>query len=533
MKIKTRFAALLAASTLMIFSCSPTEENVAEEVATQGSFNIALLDGVNALKDQLSNVKFPAYAAISLPSPIVPAVEEVPAQVESLAAPDAAPSDSTPEETPTDRDESGPTGSHSGPVGPAGSDVPTLKDGPLIGGFFIYTSSSSEASTEMFEGIKATGADTVVTFGTRLKPSGVVNGRPSAEGYENCTLNGVGCIDATMDARAIHRVFTYADKGQWGAESRKCSNDTRITNGKETFTVFFIPTDNNGCSGSSYDAIVTKDANADNDANTFMMNEANRLGLNVFAGMPAPVMDTKSSWLPDLSYIDTLSKFTERFVTNYEAIYAPMGPLAGYYHHLEMPLKNTAHWDPTRHVYGVQNAAVAKLSNRSTLVSPYIDARRDKDHTALDQIPDATRKLFATSSGVNMIVMPQDGQGTGKVGAFDSTQKNNPVDAPSAGIVGNGTYDEKYVGSTGDFMRKVVEGAEGREVWLNVELMAATEQGAEVCPGASNARAKADIGRIREQVRIGYVPGVSKTLGFMWTPYATCGERPLRLDLAN
>lgn len=405
--------------------------------------------------------------------------------------------------------------------------TPATAQEPLIGGFFIYSSSSASVTNAMLDEIKATGADTVITFGSRLKPAGLISGRPDAEGFGECIISGMGCVDAALAGRAVRGVFTYVEQSSWHPAGLICPLDKTFENAGKRYTVLLLPSTGSGCDAPSFDVVVSLDApDASKDRTALMLDAAAARGMGVFMGMPAPVMQTSgSTWLPDSSYSDVLTGFTDRFLRNTSG-YTSNSALRGFYHHLEMPLSTSDSWSPVLDVYRMQNASVA--ANRpglATLVSPYMDARKNsKSATKLDQVGTAAQKIAATSNGVHMIVAPQDGQGTGKVGAFSADMRGEQVDAPSAAVAGAGSYQERYYGSTGDYMREVSKALAGKaEVWINIEMMTASTTGAPSCDDASNGRGKASIERIQRQVGVGKAPGVSKAIGFMWTPYAICG----------
>lgn len=395
---------------------------------------------------------------------------------------------------------------------------------PLLGGYFIYSSSNQTTMDEMLDGVVSTGADTVITFGTRLKPTALSAGRPSSDAFANCLIDGQGCVDAVAAGLSIRTVFTYEESSTW-YPSNLCPGERTFTAQGKTYSVLLIPTDSSGCTGSSYDVVVSADAVRPEASKTSnLLRSASARGVNVFLGMPAPIQRTDAQpWLPDVSYLPTLGKFTQRWLSNVNSY---SGAPSGFYHHTEMPLKASSGWDSVLSVYRTQNEALAAVQpGKPALVSPYIDARRSSTSgTPLSQVGKAALNIINTSSGVPMIIAPQDGQGTGKVGAYSSAMINDQVDAPSAAVAGAGRYKDIYEGSSGDYMRAIVkEVGTQAQVWVNIELMTASTSGAPSCDSAPNGRGKASIDRVQRQVGVASVSGVTKTISFMWTPYVTCG----------
>lgn len=418
------------------------------------------------------------------------------------------------------------SGAQPAPQSQPNNTEPAVYSGPTVGGFFLFTSSNAQVMATAVDEISSTGADTLITFGSRVKPANLVGNRPSGDAFKNCTVKGAGCLSSVTSNRGINKLFTYEDKGQWSSSAFRCDGEQSLTSDNgEKYTIIILPRDGN-CYNNP-DVVVSKDSKV--NANAVMLEEANKRGMKVFVGLPAPVMRGDQSWLPDMSYTDTLNAFTERFLINYRDTYSNNGALRGFYHHVEMPLKTSNSWNDVRTLYSNQNKLIKQITpNYHALISPYMDARKNyAANTPLNEISAATRLLAETSHGTHLIIAPQDGQGTGKVGAFDDSTKNNQVDAPSAAIAGNGTYANVYIAGTGAYMSEVVKGASGAEIWVNLELMAASTQGADTCEKASNGRGKTTIERVHEQRRVGTPPGVSKTIGFMWQPYTTCGANSL------
>ncbi len=96
-------------------------------------------------------------------------------------------------------------------------------------------------NTQKLQAIKAVGGDTVITFGSRLTPSGVA-GVPA-----DCRISGVNCAQSAASGVLLNRVFTYADSSPWGAAAVRCPRDRSITNNNKLFTVLVLPTTGAGC----------------------------------------------------------------------------------------------------------------------------------------------------------------------------------------------------------------------------------------------------------------------------------------------
>lgn len=392
----------------------------------------------------------------------------------------------------------------------------------MLSGFFTYTSADAGVTDTIVANAAAAGADTLITFGTRLKRAAVRGNKPFREGFESCTDGTVGCLEPLYRTYDVKAVYTYDGKASWAPRALKCAGEKTLTSGGQRFTLLVLP--HSGSCRGAVDVVVSRDAPTGPGGDLLLLNAARKHSVKIFLGLPAPTASTSQAWLPDMTYPKALDRFTRRYLDNLR-LSAGSSALEGFYHHTEMPLRSSASWEPVRELYAMQNRAVADTHpGKKALISPFIDARRASSaRTPISDVAAATRLLARTASGIPLIIAPQDGQGTGKVGAFDASTKNHRVDAPSRRAAGEGTYAQVYEAGTGDYMREVVKGAGSASIWVNLELMTATTDGAPECQGAPLGRGRASIARVREQHRVAAVPGVSKTIGFMWQPYVTCG----------
>ncbi|MGO4588486.1 hypothetical protein [Paenarthrobacter sp. 2TAF44] len=384
-----------------------------------------------------------------------------------------------------------------------------------ISGYFIYGSTSDASNTNKLRDIKSVGGDTVVTFGSLLKPSSL-SAVPAA-----CVLNGVNCAKAATSGVNVNRYFTYNDNSSWGTSSLVCPRDKTLASGSTIYTVLVLPSQGTGCNSSngSYDVVVITGGTA--SISISLGRVATTLGMKYYAGMPAPVKRTDVTYLPDLSYQSTFTRFTERFL-QYQGKVNNVAGLAGFYHHTEMPLSDGAIWDSVLTVYEIQNSAIAKyLPTRSALVSPYIDSRSAAGgRVTTDQVRRSVNNIAHTANGVDLAIAVQDGMGTGKAGTFFGNESGNAVDQYAASIVGNGSWGSKYLAPNRDYFIALADGIEGTgaELWANLEGMApATSQN----PCGSSLRGQTTKSRVDKQLQqMGNSP--VKVISFMWDNYYTC-----------
>ncbi|MDO5865853.1 MULTISPECIES: hypothetical protein [Paenarthrobacter] len=384
-----------------------------------------------------------------------------------------------------------------------------------ISGYFIYGSTSDAVNTKKLTDIKSVGGDTVITFGSRLKPA-TLSSIPT-----DCKISGVNCATAAASGVKVKRYFTYSDGSSWGAKSFICARDKTVTAGSVVYTIMVLPVEGSGCNSPSgtYDVVVINGGT--NSLSVSVGKAATDLGMKYYAGLPAPINRTDVTYLPDLSYQATLSLFTARFLI-YQSNVNNVPGLAGFYHHTEMPLSDGAVWEPVLSLYRMQNSRIAQYQpGRTAVVSPYIDSRSAfSGRVTVSQARNAANKIAKTSNGVKMAIAVQDGMGTGKGGSFFSSESNNNVDSFAASIVGSGSWGSKYLAPTRDYFWALSEGVRGTnaQLWANLEGMAPlTSQN----PCDNSTRGQTTKARIDKQVQqLGNTP--VKVISFMWDPYFTC-----------
>jgi hypothetical protein len=398
-----------------------------------------------------------------------------------------------------------------------------------IGGYFIYAATNASANTQKLDAIKATGADTIITFGSRLRPvtldgNGLINMDGAVDPkYKDCVLNGQNCVSAMQSKVSVNRIFTYSDKSLWNGKARKCGNDVTFNSKGKSYTILAIPTMDNGCSSANgiYDLVVIANSSENNDASTALATGAAERGMKFYAGMPAPVIDARNGWLPDTSYTATMEKFTDRFMLEYASKYNTAG-LGGFYHHFEQNLASS--WTETLNLYSMQNRLIAKHfgTTKYAMISPYLESRKGKGITP-DIVASNMLKLVGTSNGVPMIMAPQDGVGSALGALYYGNEGNSPVDKYNVPVSGAGTYAETYVAPFSSYYEAMSNSLKGTGVqfWGNLEAFSASKDGANTCTNTNN-RGSTTKDRLNKQIQLA-TPHTIKNISFMWDDYYTCG----------
>ncbi|WP_427018376.1 hypothetical protein ACQCSX_07435 [Pseudarthrobacter sp. P1] len=387
-----------------------------------------------------------------------------------------------------------------------------------ISGFFITLSTTDAANIQKLTDIKAVGGDTVIAFGNTLRPASL------ATVPADCLIGGVNCAQAAATGVAIGRIFTYSDGSHWGTVALKCPRDMSITSNGKLFTILVFAAQGGACNSPNgiYDVVVVSGGNpAAADAAVSMAAAATTLGMHFYAGMPDPIKRTDLNNLPDLSYLDTFNQFTIRFL-QFQAAVNNVAGLAGFYHHMEMPLSDSTYFDPVLTLYTVQNQAIARiLPTRAAVVSPYIDSRISSGgHITPAQAGNAARRIALTRSGIALYIAVQDGMGTSLGGSYFGDEAALPVDQYAAAYVGAGAWGSKYVAPNRDFYLAAAQGVAGTgaTLWANMEGMA-PPVGTNTCD--TNTRGQTTKARIDRQLQqMANAP--AKVISFMWDSYYTC-----------
>ncbi|MCX8456782.1 hypothetical protein [Paenarthrobacter ureafaciens] len=394
-------------------------------------------------------------------------------------------------------------------------EVPRASTYP-ISGYFIASSNIDSKNLQKLQEIQALGGDTVITFGTSLLPA-ALDALP-----QDCTIKGENCARVAASGLKVNRYFTFSDGSQWGPPAIKCPRDRHVINEGKAYTVMVFPANDPGCKAKDgkYDVIVAGGSPTSAvDPTVSVAAAASTLGMEFYAGLPAPAKRTDVAYLPDLTYIHTMERFTERFL-QYHAAVNDVSGLAGFYHHTEMPVSTSPVYEPVLSLYTMQNGAIHKLlPTRSAIVSPYIEARRDASSIDPAEARGGARKIAQTASGLHLSIAIQDGMGTGKGAAHSASEAKQDVDKFAASIVGKGSWEEKYVAPNRNYFAAAAEGVKGTgaDLWANLEGMApATEAN----PCDKSLRGQTTVARIERQLQ--EMASVTKVISYMWDPYYTC-----------
>ncbi|QSZ49908.1 hypothetical protein [Arthrobacter sp. D5-1] len=387
-----------------------------------------------------------------------------------------------------------------------------------ISGYFITANTVPSKNREKLADIADVGGDTAITFGTLLRPA-------TAESIpEDCVVEGTGCARFAEGSVKVNRYFTYADGSNWGDSLMPCPRDKSFSSSDKSYAILFLPAEGMGCTSpdGTYDVVIVGGSKTSvEDPTITLAAAATELNMKFYAGLPAPVKRSDVDYLPDLSYSQTLERFTERFL-QYQASRNDVTGLAGFYHHIEMPVSSSPFFDPILSLYAMQNRAIHRvLPTRTAIVSPYIESRTGASNVRPEDARLGTRKIAQTSSGLKLSIAIQDGMGTGKGAAYLASEADSPVDVFAASIVGKGMWGEKYVAPNRDYFHAAAAGVSGTDavLWANLEGMApATKSN----PCGNSLRGQTTVARMDRQLQ--QMAEATKVISFMWDPYFTCTD---------
>ncbi|MEL7976627.1 DUF4434 domain-containing protein [Isoptericola sp. F-RaC21] len=396
----------------------------------------------------------------------------------------------------------------------------TVRAAYAVTGWFVLTTPDRCATRAKVQGAHAVGADTLVTFGTELSPASPADLRPGGddERFAGFTVGGEDGYDhavARTGGGAVRHVYTYAAKATFGDAALFCpGRDGRSTTPHGTYTWWLLPVEGgySDCDSPSrtYDLVVAYSAST-TDADAVLLADAERFGMSVYLGLPKPAPDPATPYVADDSYTQTLGGFTSRVLADRSARYGRQKAFAGVYQSLETGVfTDEATWAPNLRVYEMQHRIVGfrlPRDKQRVLVSPYADLRRGA--TPVAAVRPALQRIADTAAGTRMILAPQDGGGTGRVGVFAPDERDRPVRADLRGVAGDATYGAAYAGSTVTLYAEAAR-VRGATVWANVEAFRP--------PGEVGDRAPTDLATLDRQVALAR-PHVQKVIGYRWDDY--------------
>ncbi|MFD6177425.1 MULTISPECIES: hypothetical protein [unclassified Isoptericola] len=395
----------------------------------------------------------------------------------------------------------------------------TVRAASAVTGYFAFTSPSRCATRATVQGAHAIGADTLVTFGAQLTPAAPADLRPGADApFDGFTVDGADGYRHAVSRTgggSVRHVYTYGGRTTFGDAALFCpGRDGRSTTAAGVFTWWLLPVEGgySDCDSPSrtYDLVVAfDDSGADPDA--LLVADAALFGMSVYLGMPKPAPDPDVPYVADDSYTQTLGGFTSRVLADWNRKFGRSPGFAGAYQTLETAVfTDAATWAPNLRVYEMQHRIVGfrlPRDKQRVVVSPYADLRRGAVPVAA--VRPALQRIADTRAGVTMVLAPQDGGGTGRVGVFTPAERDEPVRADLRGIVGDTTYEEAYAGSTATLYAEAAA-VRGVTLWANVEAFRPT--------GRVGDRASTDLATLDRQVALAR-PRVAKVVAYRWDDY--------------
>jgi len=445
---------------------------------------------------------------------------------------------------------------------PCGTFDTTVRTPYPITGYWIIPTADPCTWRSQFQAIHRVGGDTVIRLGHGLSPrrvdseTGLVldaaGDKPDPR-YAKCVEGELTCVQAAekalKDAHPDNRItwtYVFRTDEQYGDGVFRCPDiERKIVVGDAVFFRIIAPddgTDDASCDftsrGRGYHLILVSAGKE--DSLTTLLDLGDRFGIRVFPALPLAPRDPTGPTRANPRHIGTLTTLTRRILQDYGDRFAGRESLGGVYQPFELQIRD---WpDPSKvdtlKVLAEQHLIVEQeLAGKPILISPYLDARRDRKFTSTPkQVGRGFKVLARTGVG---IIAPQDGRGTGKGGLFWPNWKNKPVDERLRPVVGDTTYAKAYYGGTRDYYREMAQARDELlkegvrvELWANIEAFEPTRrQGEKRCSSQSD-RGAADKPRLDTQVTL-VGPYVSKIISYMWSDYFTCGSPSLAEQIAQ
>ncbi len=452
-----------------------------------------------------------------------------------------------------------PSPSESAFTDPCGTFDTTMQTPYPITGYWIIPTSNECTWRPQFQEIHRVGGDTVVRLGHGLAPRRVddetgqvldAEGEKPDERYAICVEGELTCVQAAeKDLKAAHSgnrvtwTYVYRTDEQYGDGIFRCPElERKIVVGDRVFFRLIAPEDGTddascdfGSKGRGYHLILVSAGKTDSLTN--LLDLGDRFGIRVFPALPLAPRDPTGFTKANPRHIGTLTTLTRRILQDYGDRFRGRASLGGVYQPFELQIRDwpDASKVDTLKVLAEQHLIVEQeLAGKPILISPYLDARRDRKFTSTPaQVAKGFKVLARTGVG---IIAPQDGRGTGKGGLFWPNWKNKPVDERLRPVVGDKTYAKAYYGGTRDYYREMAQARqELAEEGVNVELWANIEafepEGEKRCSRQST-RGQTDKPRLDTAVTL-VGPYVSKIISYMWSDYFTCGSPSLSEQIAQ
>ncbi|MEV5411985.1 DUF4434 domain-containing protein [Thermopolyspora sp. NPDC052614] len=442
---------------------------------------------------------------------------------------------------------------------PCGTFDTTMQTPYPITGYWIIPTSNECTWRPQFQEIHRVGGDTVVRLAHGLSPRRVdsdtgqvldAEGDKPDERYATCVEDGLTCVQAAeKDLKAANSgnritwTYVYRTDEHYGDHIFRCPQmEHEIVTAERVFFRLIAPddgTDDASCDFSSkgrgYHLILVSAGKTDSLTNLLALGD--RFGIRVFPGLPLAPRDPTGFTKANPRHIGTLTTLTRRIVQDYGARFSGRASLGGVYQPFELQIRDWPDPDKvdTLKVLAEQHLIVEQeLPGKPILISPYLDARRDREFAATPAEAARGFKVLArTGAG---IIAPQDGRGTGKGGLFWPNWKNKPVDERLRPVVGDTTYAKAYYGGTRDYYRMMAQARQELaeegihvELWANIEAF--EPEGDKPCARQST-RGQTDKPRLDTAVTL-VGPYVSKIISYMWSDYFTCGSPSLAEQIAQ
>ncbi len=417
-------------------------------------------------------------------------------------------------------------------------DLEVVVDYPIFA-TWMYARNDACQWQETLESFHRQGGQAVWQFGPHFGEHSAETLKTHPE-FAACMEDGVHCVDRALadliaadPNNTVASWLSYEFNEHYSDAILACpALDRKIQVGERTYWRIVLPhqSGQSPCvfDGGTYDVLLTWFEGV--ESSSLMLDTADRMGLDVYLGMPSAPPLSAQPWNVDTALRPAYLEWARRVLEDYASRHGGHPSFAGVYQSFEVSLQSSG-LNGIYDTYGMVGDIVhAVLPDEAYVLSPYWDVNTAQGNQNVGSVKEGFKRLARQGAD---IIAPQDGRGTGKSALYwpfqgsETIQSIDPQLAAFPNVDGAATFGQQFNASTGelfDACRAAVGELEGEsisvELWANLE---AFENLTAAPCGFSWALQRTDKARLDWALTMaGAQP--SRTISFMWDAYYTCTD---------